>query len=171
MGMIMKIRIILTTLILAIPAHSGSALSQAVCTGSLGQDCACALPLTDFDPGSTAQLSGITGNVNISTSSQFSSTDTAVVLDMGDSAVILENSGALLSFGPTCSRQLASQSSLVIRSVGGCACASLVEAEVAAETELGAAAVLAGVAAAAAVGTTAYLISQNDDEDDSVSPD
>lgn len=124
--------------ILAVMGLSSTALAGSECASLVDRDffsCACAVPMSEFTPAGTAALSQINGQVNITTGHQFSSAGPTVPLDIGDGAIVLENSSAVLTFGPSCSRQLREQSSLVIRDVDGCACASVVEAQRTAQSQ------------------------------------
>ena len=93
------------------------------------EDCVCTLPLSSFDPATTAILSDISGRVEITTANQYSPADPYVPLNIGDGVIVLEDSSALLSFGPICKKELPEQSTLVVRAVDDCACAAFVETQ------------------------------------------
>jgi len=116
-------------------------------------ECLCAVPIEQFYPDS-ATLSNIQGDVNVTTANQYmqvdSQSDRTIALNVGDGALFRnQNASALLTFGPTCGRELQGKASLVIREVGDgytnveggsgadlaaggtCACAALVAEPVA----------------------------------------
>jgi len=85
-------------------------------------ECLCAVPIEQFysDP---ATLSNIHGDVNVTTANQYmqvdSQSDRSIALNIGDGALFRNsNANALLTFGPTCGRELQGRASLVIREVG-----------------------------------------------------
>jgi hypothetical protein len=168
---------------------AGPAFGQAACAALDAGQCACAAPLASFTPGSATLH--IRGSVLVDAQNP-GSDPSAAVLSVGDSAVVLERGSASLNFPGACSASLAPQSSLVIREINGCACASVFKATTAAATvpEGGAGAsdptggatgpgtdtqndaggvsattVLGVAAATAAVGTAAYFVITNDDDE------
>jgi hypothetical protein len=151
-------------LALAISGLPGGALASSHCESLISQRYICALPLTDFAPAS-ARLSDAFGNVQITTANQYSPTDQTIPLNIGDAVLVLEDSGASLTFGPACGGALPEQSQLVIRVVEGCALAELVETQTQAATTRpnGTTAVL-GTLAIVGLGTGIYFLSQSGDD-------
>jgi hypothetical protein len=144
---------------------SGPAFGQAACT-SLGSECACAAPLANFTPGSASLA--IQGSVMLEAQNP-GPDPSAPFLSVGDSAVVLDNGSAALSFPGACSASLGPQSSLVIRAIDGCACAAVSEASTEAEAAavgagIDAGLVVGGVVAAGAAGTAVYFVATDDDE-------
>lgn len=121
--------------------------------------CDCALPLNEFDPQTTALLSDINGQVDITTDNRYSPADPSVPLDIGDRVVVFDNASAVLTFGPVCSRTLPESSSVTIRSIDGCACAALVAAKTGGTFGFAA----LGIGTAVLLGTGAVLLIANDD--------
>lgn len=112
--------------LLAIPAYAGAAHAQSQCSALIDQGYSCALPLSEFHHGTTATLSAIRGDVQITSDLQFSQAASVVPLNVGDAVVVLSGGSANLAFGPACSRQLPAQSSLVVRTQDGCVYPSIV---------------------------------------------
>lgn len=112
-----------------IMAFSGSSQAQSQCSALIDQGFACAVPAAEFIPDTTAILSQISGEVRVTSDTQYAPVTSATALDIGDAVVVLESASALLTFGPTCLRPLPAQSSIVIRSTKGCVYPSIVEAQ------------------------------------------
>jgi len=148
--------------------------AQSQCSALIDQGCACAIPIDQFDPNTTALLKDTFGDVRVTTNAQFSPANPVTPLAIGDNVVVLEDASALLTFGPTCSRPLPAHSSLVIRAVGDCACAALVELQTQAaatgNSGTGVGVAVGGGLAVAAVVATVLLIDEDEDGDDPVSP-
>lgn len=167
-------RRILTALIAAIPiggpVFSGAAFAEAQCSALLNQGCACAVPLESLREGVFGQLNPIVGDVLLTKVSGSHAATSVENVSVGDGIVVLENGNASLNAGPSCTLQLPAQSSLVIRAVEDCACASLVETQRVAQSQNpsgGGGRGGAALAAAAAIGVVgagaAYLIYESDD--------
>jgi hypothetical protein len=140
----------------------GPAFAQAACSALGPGQCACSAPLASFPPGSG--ILSMQGAVEVTAANP--GTDPSVaLLGVGDSAVVLDNGSATLTFPGACSASLGPQSSLVIRAVEGCACASVVEASTAAAGNgVDPAAVVGGAVAAGALGTAIYFVATGDEE-------
>lgn len=166
-------RSILSFLLLCTPLFATPAMAQSACAAAQG--CVCAVPLASLPNGIFGQLNP-SGEVMVSGASGSVPALTPVNLAVGDSAVILESGNATLSAGPSCNLQLPARSSLVIRSVGDCACASVVAASRQAEgNNEGAGSEgsnIGGIAAASVAigGGAAALLLLKDDDNGSASP-
>ena len=91
-------------------------------------ECLCAEPLADF---SYYSLSERVGDIRLVTNNPYSEGDPVVPLSIGDRVNLQSNSSALLTYGPTCERELYGKASVEVREVDACACAALVETKVA----------------------------------------
>jgi hypothetical protein len=162
------------SLALSLPVHA-----QSQCSALIDQGYSCALPLNEFQNGTTARLSAIKGDIQITSDTQFSQAASVVPLNVGDAVVVLSGGSANLAFGPACSRQLPAQSSLVVRTQDGCVYPSIVEVQEFAQSQnlsvgeegsagMGAALVGEGLLASAAL--AALLLLDEDDDPDPVSP-
>lgn len=166
-------RHLLLFLLLCTPVLATPATAQSACAAAQG--CACAVPLSSLPDGVFGQLNP-SGEVMVSGASGSLPALTPVNLAVGDSAVILESGNATLSAGLSCNLQLPARSSLVIRAVGDCACASLVEASRQAEGNNEGAgnegSNIGGIAAASVAigGGAAALFLLQDDDNGSASP-
>jgi hypothetical protein len=167
-------------------AFAAPAFGEDVCS-AVSSKCACAVPLASFAPGSATL--NMQGSVLLEAQNPGTDASTAL-LNVGDSAIVLANGSAALSFPGGCSASIGPQSSLVIRDLGGCACASVVEATTtaglseggsgapeptdgatgpgigAAGTGIDAATIVGGMAAAGAIGAATYFIVTDDDDDE-----
>lgn len=158
------------------PAFAHAADTNAQCSALLDQGCACAVPLESLDGNVFGTLEPISGDVLLTRTTGSQTAISIENVSVGDSVTVLENGNALLNAGPTCQLQLPAQSSLVVREVEGCACASLVEVQRVASvpateaTGSGRGVLAAAVALAVAGGAAAILLSNGDDDGDSVSP-
>jgi hypothetical protein len=168
-------------------AFAAPAFGQDICS-SLGNQCACAVPLASFPPGSATL--NMQGSVLLEAQNPGADPSTAL-LNVGDSAIVLANGSASLTFPGGCSASLGPQSQLVIRNMSGCACASVVEAMTTAGlpeeggsgapvppdgttgvgaatgTTVGAATIVGAAAAATAIGAGIYFIATDDDDEGS----
>ena len=128
-------RRVLAAFILVAPTLSGAAFAQAQCSALLDQGCACAVPLEALRGNEFGELNPIVGDVLLTRTSGSHAVTSVENVNVGDGVVVLENGKASLKSGPSCLLQLPAQSSLVIRAVEGCACASLVEVQRVAQSQ------------------------------------
>jgi hypothetical protein len=162
-------RRILLLLLFCAPIFASPAGAQSVCSALSAEGCACAVPLEALPDSVFGQLNP-TGTVMVTGTNGSSPAATPVNLAIGDSAVVLESGSATLNAGPSCNLQLPAQSSLVIRAVGECACASVVQAEVEADSGGNGVGVAAAVAGGVVAAGGAALLLLQDDDDDPASP-
>lgn len=120
---------LLVVLLLSNFLVSAPSFAQSQCSALIDQGYLCAMPQSEFTAETSAILSRINGNVQITTGGEFSPASSSVPLGIGDAVVVLESASALLSFGPTCLRPLPAQSSVVIRVADGCVYPSIVETQ------------------------------------------
>jgi hypothetical protein len=140
-------------LLLTIPA---SVLAAPNCSALLKQGCTCAIPLgAEADP--IGSLTNIKGDVLVSGAGGFTPITAAVPVKVGDSIIVPTGGHAVFVAGSSCNRDLPSESNLVIRDIGGCACAMKVEANVDVKTTTGQIGTVVGLGALLAGGGTAAL--------------
>jgi len=136
--------------------------------------CVCAMAVPEAQATPIGQLSEIAGDILVSGPDGFDQTASAMPVSLGDSIIVPAGAGAVFtSSDATCRHALPSESNLVFRQVGECACASEVAANVDVEPTTGRigaeTAVTAAILAGGALATYLVLESMNND-DNPVSP-